>query len=221
MHQTSDASVEPEPGEADDSELVASPHHALADAGASARIVAEFAADIDQSSAQVVSALSEQGRTIAIAESLTGGMVSASVVAIAGASAVLRGAVVAYATELKKDILGVDPDLLSAKGPVDPDVAAQMAAGVRKLLGADFGLATTGVAGPGPADGAPAGRVFVAVAGRLVSRREPSTDQDFYRPVGHDGVTARVLRLDLDGDRAAIRLGSTARVLELLLEVSR
>jgi nicotinamide-nucleotide amidase len=203
---------EPEAGEADDSELLASPHHAMADA--------EFAADIDQSASQIVSALSEQGRTLAIAESLTGGMVSASLVAIAGASAVLRGAVVAYATELKKDILGVDSDLLSAKGPVDPDVAAQMAAGVRKLMNADYGLATTGVAGPGPADGAPAGRVFVAVAGTLVKDPQPATELDFYRNVGHDGVTARVLRLDLPGDRASVRLGASARVLELLLDVN-
>ncbi|GLY16272.1 competence damage-inducible protein A [Kineosporia sp. NBRC 101677] len=181
---------------------------------------AEIAADIDQTAAQIVSALSEQGRTVAIAESLTGGMVSASLVAIAGASAVLRGAVVAYATELKKDILGVDPALLSAKGPVDPDVAAQMAGGVRELLKADYGLATTGVAGPGPADGAPAGRVFVAVAGPLVKASQPATDLDFYRTVGHEQVTARVLRLDLPGDRAAIRLGSAARVLELLVEVN-
>ncbi len=213
MTQQQTSAREPENGEADVQELIASPHHALADA--------EMAADIDQSAAQIISALSEQGRTLAIAESLTGGMVSASLVAIAGASAVLRGAVVAYATNLKKDILGVDPDLLSAKGPVDPDVAGQMALGVRKLMGADFGLATTGVAGPGPADGAPAGRVFVAVAGHLPKVPDSSTDQDFYRTVGHGEVTARVLRLDLPGDRAAIRLGSTARVLDLLIEMSR
>ncbi|GAB3252625.1 CinA family protein [Kineosporia babensis] len=181
----------------------------------------ELAAEIDRNAALIISALSEQGRTVAIAESLTGGMVSASLVAIAGASAVLRGAVVAYATTLKKDILGVDPDLLSANGPVDPDVAAQMAAGVRELMGADFGLATTGVAGPGPADGAPAGRVFVAVAGVLPKVPDLATDQDFYRPVGHGEVTARVRRLDLSGDRAAVRLGATAQVLDLLVEVGR
>ncbi len=201
-----------QPGEADLNELVASPHHIAVDA--------EIAADIDQSAAQIISALSEQGRTVAIAESLTGGMVAASLVAVAGASAVLRGAVVAYATVLKKDILGVDGDLLSAKGPVDPDVAAQMAAGVRRLMGADYGLATTGVAGPGPADGAPAGRVFVAVAGPLVKASELATDQDFYRSVDNGRITARVLRLDLPGDRAAIRRGSTARVLELLIRVN-
>ncbi|WP_285598369.1 CinA family protein [Kineosporia sp. NBRC 101731] len=176
------------------------------------------AADVDRVAARIVSALSEQGRTLAVAESLTGGLVSASLVAVPGASAVLRGAVVAYATEVKKDVLGVDPDLLSAKGPVDPDVAAQMATGARRLLKADIGIATTGVAGPGPADGAPAGRVFVAVAGPPVEDREPATDQRFYPVVGHGGVTVRVVRLDLPGDRAAVRLGSALQVLELLAD---
>lgn len=193
------------------SELVVSPHHSA---------IEETAADVDQSAAQIVSALSEQRRTVAVAESLTGGMVSASLVAISGASAVLRGAVVAYATEVKRDVLGVDGDLLSANGAVDPDVAAQMAAGVRGLLKADFGLATTGVAGPGPDGGVPAGRVFVAVAGPGVECREPAADQDFYRDVDNGEVTARVLRLDLPGDRAAVRLGSTARVLGLLAALS-
>ncbi|MBT0773888.1 CinA family protein [Kineosporia sp. J2-2] len=213
MTQTEDVPrPDPQPGEADETELAASPHHA--------DIAGETAADVDQSAAQIVSALSEQGRTVAVAESLTGGMVSASLVAIAGASAVLRGAVVAYATEVKRDVLGVDPDLLTARGPVDPDVAAQMALGVRRLLKADFGLATTGVAGPGPADGAPAGRVFVAVAGPRDVCREPATDQQFYRPVGNGEVTALVVRLDLPGDRAAVRLGSAARLLELLIDVA-
>ena len=213
MHQTQGTSTPGlPPGEADLDELIASPHHVA--------VEAEIAADIDRSAARIVSALSEQGRTLAIAESLTGGLVASSLVAVAGASAVLPGAVVAYATVLKKDILGVDGDLLSAKGPVDPDVAAQMAVGVRRLMGADYGLATTGVAGPGPADGAPAGRVFVAVAGPGLKVVEPATDQDFYRSVDNGRITVRGLRLDLPGDRAAIRLGSTAQVLELLIRVN-
>jgi len=78
---------------------------------------------------------------------------------------VLRGGVIAYATDLKAALLGVPADLLARQGPVDPDVAKAMADGVRRLLGATYGLATTGVAGPGPADGKPQGTVFVAVAG--------------------------------------------------------
>jgi nicotinamide-nucleotide amidase len=109
--------------------------------------------------------LTASARTVAVAESLTGGLVTGALTSIAGASVVVRGGVVAYATELKAQLLGVPTDLLARQGPVDPDVAAAMADGVRRLLGATFGLATTGVAGPGPADGKPQGTVFVAVAG--------------------------------------------------------
>ena len=86
----------------------------------------------------------------------------------------LRGGVVAYATDLKAALLDVDPALLDAAGPVHPDVAAQMARGVRSRLGADLGLATTGVAGPDPQDGHPPGEVHVAVAcGRTASGSGP------------------------------------------------
>ena len=108
--------------------------------------------------AALVAALTARGLTVAVAESLTGGGVTAAVVDVPGASRVLRGGVVAYATELKAALLGVDADLLARTGPVHPDVAAQMARGVRSRLDADLGLATTGVAGPGRPGGAPAGR---------------------------------------------------------------
>ena len=106
-----------------------------------------------------------RGETLAVAESLTGGALAAAVVAVPGVSATFRGGVVAYATELKSELLGVDAALLAARGPVDPDVAVAMAAGVRERLGATWGLATTGVAGPDPQDGHPPGVCFVAVAG--------------------------------------------------------
>ncbi|MGH1564811.1 CinA family protein [Mumia sp. DW29H23] len=143
----------------------------------------------------LVDALRDAGATVAVAESLTGGAVCARLVDVPGASDVLRGAVVAYATELKASLLGVDELLLAARGPVDPEVAEAMADGVRRRLGATYGLATTGVAGPGPSDGKPAGTVYVAVA-------------------GPDGAAAR--RLALDGDRAAIRSGTVEAVLEEL-----
>lgn len=145
--------------------------------------------------ADLLELLAGQGRTLAVAESLTGGMVAASLVEVPGASRVLRGAVVAYATELKHELLGVDADLLAAHGAVHPLVAAQMADGVRDRLGADVGLATTGVAGPDPQDGQPVGTVFVAVS---------------------DG-TAVVRALTLSGDRAAIRAGSRDAVLAVAL----
>ena len=113
----------------------------------------------------VVESLRERGSSVAVAESLTGGALCSALVDVPGASAVLRGSVTAYATELKADLLGVDPDLLARVGAVHPEVAAAMAAGARVRLGAVWGVATTGVAGPDPQDGHPPGTVHVAAAG--------------------------------------------------------
>lgn len=132
-----------------------------------------------------------------MAESLTGGAVCARLVDVPGASEVVRGGVVAYATELKATLLGVDELLLAAQGAVDPEVAEAMALGVRDRLGSTYGLATTGVAGPGPSEGKPAGTVYVAVA---------------------DADGAESLRLTLDGDRASIRAGTVEGVLAAFAE---
>ena len=142
----------------------------------------------------VVARLTELGQSVACAESLTGGLVTARLVDTPGASVVVRGGVVTYATDLKASVLGVDARLLAARGAVDGDVASQMALGVRRVLGADWGLATTGVAGPDPEDGMPVGTVFVAVA-------------------GPDGMG--VERHQLQGDRAAIRRAAVDAVLDL------
>lgn len=119
--------------------------------------------------AQLVAVLAERGWTLAVAESLTGGAVAAEIVSVPGASAVLRGGIVAYATDAKQSLLGVDPQLLADRGAVDPEVARQMAVGVRRALArearpADVGIATTGIAGPESPDGQPVGTVHVAVA---------------------------------------------------------
>ena len=123
-----------------------------------------------RAAADLLRAARAHSLTLAVAESLTGGQVSSSLVEIPGASRVLVGAVVAYATRIKAQVLGVDAAHLERTGPVDRDVALQMADGVRRLLGADVGLATTGVAGPGPADGHAAGTVWVACTGKLGER---------------------------------------------------
>jgi nicotinamide-nucleotide amidase len=120
--------------------------------------------------ADVVRAYRDAGLTVAVAESLTAGLVAARLADVPGASVVLRGAVVAYATDLKTSMLGVDPDLLDDVGPVHADVATAMARGVRERLGADVGVATTGVAGPDSQAGQPPGTVFVAVATARTSR---------------------------------------------------
>nr|MCW1079429.1 nicotinamide-nucleotide amidohydrolase family protein [Streptococcus anginosus] len=97
---------------------------------------------------ELVQVLRDCGQTVAFAESLTAGLAAASVADVPGASAVLRGGVVSYATDLKASILGVSSERLASHGPVDREVALQMARGVCDVAGADVGMATTGVAGP-------------------------------------------------------------------------
>jgi nicotinamide-nucleotide amidase len=148
--------------------------------------------------ADLLASLGARGWSLGVAESLTGGLVCATLVDVPGASAVLRGGVVAYATDLKGTMLEVDRALLAARGAVDPDVARAMALGVRSRLGADVGLATTGVAGPDPQDGHAPGTVHVAVA-------------------TPDGTHVRSLRLD--GDRARVRSLTVDAVLALGVQV--
>ncbi|MFC5909117.1 CinA family protein [Streptacidiphilus monticola] len=145
--------------------------------------------------ADVLSALRQAEQTVAVAESLTGGLLAAELVSVPGASRGFRGSVTAYATELKSSVLGVDSALLADRGAVDAEVARQMADGVRRLMHADWGVSTTGVAGPEPQDGQPVGTVFVAVA-------------------GPDGQSSS--RLRLSGDRATIRRMAVTAALELL-----
>ncbi|MGC5616157.1 CinA family protein [Georgenia sp. Z1491] len=114
--------------------------------------------------APIVTALARAGLSLAVAESLTAGALAARLAAVPGVSAVLRGGVVAYASDVKTSVLDVDAGLLDHGGPVQAEVAVQMARGAGLLLGADVALATTGVAGPGPADGHAAGTFHVACA---------------------------------------------------------
>lgn len=148
--------------------------------------------------AAVLRALDARSWSIAAAESLTGGRVTATLVDIPGASAHVRGGIVAYATDLKARVLGVDAALLAERGAVDAEVALAMAGGVRRVLGADVGLATTGVAGPDPQDGKPVGTVHVAVV---------------------TPETAVTVELALSGTRHEIRAASVTGVLELALDV--
>jgi nicotinamide-nucleotide amidase len=145
--------------------------------------------------AGIIAILRDRGLTLAVAESLTGGLLIAELVSVPGASAVVRGGVVAYATDLKASMLGVDPALLAASGPIHPDVARAMADGVRERLGADIGISTTGVAGPDPQDGHAPGDVWLGFA------------------VG-DRVTA--VGLALGGDREAIRSDTVSESLSRL-----
>ena len=144
--------------------------------------------------ADVVGTLSVRGLTLATAESLTGGGVGALVTSVPGASAVYVGGVIAYASRLKVELLGVPDDVVDRFGVVSARCARAMAAGVRGL-GADVGLSTTGVAGPDPQEGKPAGLVYIAVA---------------------DDAGEEVRELRLDGDRAAVRRATAEAAMELL-----
>jgi nicotinamide-nucleotide amidase len=156
--------------------------------------------DIGVAAAAAVHVLVERRETLASAESLTGGLIAATIVEIPGVSSVFRGGLVVYATDLKHTLAGVPERLLEERGAVDADVARALATGTRERCGADWALATTGVAGPEPQDGKPVGLVYVAVA-------------------GPHGATVR--ELNLDGSRAFIRTESATAVLELLADELR
>ncbi|MEV4557929.1 CinA family protein [Kitasatospora sp. NPDC049285] len=113
---------------------------------------------------QITAALAAAGHTVSVAESLTAGRVAVAFADAPGSGGTFLGGVVAYATDLKADVLHVDSALLARAGAVHPEVAVQMAQGIRAVTGATYGLATTGVAGPAPQDGRPVGTVYVAVA---------------------------------------------------------
>ncbi|KNY07257.1 CinA family protein [Microbacterium sp. GCS4] len=154
--------------------------------------------------AEAVAVLVGRGWTLGVAESLTGGAVAAEVVSVPGASAALWGGVIAYATPVKHSVLGVDEDLLAKHGPVHPEVALQMAEGVRRAVAvgrpSDVGIATTGIAGPDSPDGQPVGTVHVAV-------------------VTPDGSLSESFRFS--GDRADIRAQSVDAVLDALCRLVR
>ena len=146
---------------------------------------------------QAVQQALESGQTVATAESLTAGMVSAVLADTPGASGMLQGGVVAYQNSVKDAVLHVPADLLARAGSVDPDVARAMAAGARTVLGADVGISTTGVAGPDAHDGKPVGRVYIGIA--TVA-----------------GTAA--FEYSFTGSRPDIRAGACAAALERLLE---
>ncbi|CAM3347029.1 CinA family protein [Tsukamurella hominis] len=150
--------------------------------------------------ARLVAALAERGETVASAESLTAGLFAATVADVPGASAVLRGGLIIYATDLKASLAGVPSDELERNGPVHPDTARALADGARARCGADWGVGLTGVAGPTEQDGVPVGTVHLGISG----------------PSGTSVTT-----LQLDGDRADVRRGAVQAALrELAARVS-
>ncbi len=137
-------------------------------------------------------------RTLATAESLTGGRLGDILSAAPGASDTYLGGVISYATSVKQKLLGVKDETVDRHGVVSAECAAEMAEGVRSLLGADYAVSTTGVAGPTSQEGKPVGLVYLGVA-------------------GPDGVTTK--ELHLDGERALIREKTCLEAVSAVLAV--
>lgn len=150
-----------------------------------------FAVDDQTMESVVLDLLHERGLTLGIAESLTGGLVGSRICTVPGASECFKGAIVSYGAEVKRDVLGV-----TAGKVVSGESAKEMAAGARKVLGADVGLSTTGVAGPEPMDGEPPGVVWF---GMQIGDAPPEA-----------------VRVQLPGDRERVRQFSAISVLSLL-----
>jgi PncC family amidohydrolase len=138
--------------------------------------------------------LAELGLTVATAESCTGGLLGAALTAVPGASRYLRGGIIAYADAVKVDLLGVDPEVLARLGAVSAEVAAAMARGAAAVLGADLGLAITGVAGPG-AEGSSKPVGLIHVAGCLEERVEAA---ELRESGDREGNRAAAVRAALD-----------------------
>lgn len=124
---------------------------------------------------EVVELLRQQNKTLATAESCTGGLIAATITAHPGVACVFRGGVVSYWPEVKHDVLGVEQSTLDAVGAVSPETARQMAEGACRVIGSDLAVSVTGVAGPDPDDrGNPVGLVYLALSdGKTTIVRAP------------------------------------------------
>ena len=150
-------------------------------------------------SAEVIRAL--QGKTLATAESCTGGMIGAELTAVPGSSAVYKGGIVSYCNEIKESLLGVPNTTLDEMGAVSAPVAETMASGVRKALGVDVAVSVTGLAGPGGDEfGNPVGTVFIGYC---------------------DKNTCLSRKFLFDGDREQVRNHAVVQALQLILEHNR
>lgn len=159
----------------------------------------------NRSLAEVVGrTLAKRGLTLATSESLTGGLLGATITAVPGASQYYLGGVVVYATEQKARIGGVNPSVLKSHGVISEQTAVEMVMGVQRLTGADYALAASGVAGPAPQEGHPPGVVWIAVAGPRVGALRPS-------PVA--------LRFEFEGDRGPVREQTVAAALQMLRDL--
>ncbi len=153
---------------------------------------------------KLIAKMTERSVTLATCESLTGGGLGAAITAVPGASAVFRGALVTYARDLKSALAGVDEELIDKEGVVSELTALQMALGAQRECGANWAVATTGVAGPTEADGQKVGTVWFAVVGPGVGM----SNKPRYTELKH-----------FEGDRESIRSAAIEHALEMCLRV--
>ncbi|WP_051353797.1 CinA family protein [Atopobium fossor] len=157
-----------------------------------------FEREIRELATQVVQCATEAHVQLAVAESCTGGLVSAALTSVSGSSAVVRGGVTSYAIEVKHDVLGVDNQIFSTVGAVSSECAQQMAQGVSQVLKADIAVSVTGIAGPtGAEPGKPIGTVWFGLC-------TPLTCKSFVKY--------------FDGNRDAVRMQATRTALQSLLD---
>lgn len=150
---------------------------------------------------EVFAAFLSYGKTLATAESCTGGLLGAALTSLPGSSDFYLGGVVSYANDVKTGLLGVDPDLLLHQGAVNEEVARQMAVGVRERTGAEVAVAITGIAGPsGGSPEKPVGTVYVCYM---------------------DGANDQTTRYNFAGDRAAVRYQTVMSVLAELKDFAK
>ncbi|MGV0851458.1 CinA family protein [Mycolicibacterium phlei] len=150
---------------------------------------------VDENARAVVADLTVRGQTVATAESLTAGLLAATLAGVPGASAVLRGGLVTYTVETKITLAGVPSEVLDEVGPVAEPTARALAVGSQQRCGATWGVGLTGVAGPEPHGGHPVGTVFLGIAGP---------------------VTTSVTELALPGSRWQIRMAAVREALARL-----
>ena len=157
--------------------------------------------DLNSKASALVELCKEKGVSVGFAESLTGGMISSSVVNIPGASAVFKGSVVSYTNEIKERVLGVSEDIISSNTEVSGECAEAMAIGAARVLGVELVISVTGIAGPtGELPGKPVGTVYMGY---------------YYEGPDFFGELTGSVRLNLTGDRDAIRTGTVLAALDL------
>jgi len=151
---------------------------------------------VQELASSLIKKLQEKNLTIAVAESLTGGLVAASLTEIPSASKVFKGSITAYSDEIKQNVLNVNEDTITNFTSISEQVALEMAINVRKIMKSDIGISTTGVAGPEKSAGFAPGLVFVAIS------------------IGDHNMCQK---LEITGDRSKIRNQTVQEILQLTL----